>query len=407
MTGPKFSVVIPTRNRCETLSSAIETVLVQKYEDLELIVCDNNSQDETKSVVERFDDARVKYINSGSDLSMTDNWNLALSEASGEYVILFGDDDGLLPDALSDLDQLLSKNRFDAISWERCFYAWPNMLPPAFANQLTIPLAQELRYWDSQNFLRDMIDFSGPYRSLPMLYSSVVKRSILLKMKKITGNYLFSINPDIYSGVSIAYLCKNFLHSMRPFSINGASAKSNGTAWIFGGKQNKVLKENWSLNRKSGRTWDELVPDIRSVPCAVIDGFQASRKRIFPKDRMLEVNKKSFLKTAILQAVVDVKDESEWVKFEDEILNKVKSDNNLRKELRSYLAEKKEKGSFELSHGFKTGITGNEMILDASDFGAANVLDASILIGKLIGSYKPPATTHLPKNERLVQVKNR
>lgn len=403
MTQPKFSIVIPTRNRCETLGSAIETVITQSFTDFELVISDNNSQDKTKEVIEALSHEKIRYVNSGKDLSMTDNWNLALSEARGEYVILFGDDDGLLPNALSDLNELLAKHTYDAISWERCFYAWPSTKPIAFANQMIIPLRDDLRYWDSQNFLRDVIDFNGPYRSLPMLYSAVVRRSLLTEMKRKTGDYLFSINPDIYSGVSIAYLSESFLHSMRPFSVNGSSAKSNGTAWIFEGKKNKILTENRALNEESGQDWDPIVPDIRSVPCAVIDGFLASKKRLFPKDKMLEINRKKFLQVAISQAVLNVEDE--WDDFRKKVLGSIGSDSGLQKDVLVHLEAKKQAGSYEIPVGYKTGVVGWEMTLNGHDFGLSTVFEAAQFMGKLLGDYKRPAVTSLPKNERLIEMK--
>jgi len=61
MTSPFFSIVIPTRQRHDTLQYAIQTVLNQSYEDFELIIMDNMSTEETRLVVESFQDDRIKY----------------------------------------------------------------------------------------------------------------------------------------------------------------------------------------------------------------------------------------------------------------------------------------------------------------------------------------------------------
>ena len=52
MSGPRFSVVIPTRERADTLRFALQTCLVQNYKDYEIVVCDNCSSSATKEVVE-------------------------------------------------------------------------------------------------------------------------------------------------------------------------------------------------------------------------------------------------------------------------------------------------------------------------------------------------------------------
>ena len=58
---PSVSVVIPTYNRSKLLKEAIESVLKQSYSDLEIIVVDDGSVDDTRCVVEQITDGRVKY----------------------------------------------------------------------------------------------------------------------------------------------------------------------------------------------------------------------------------------------------------------------------------------------------------------------------------------------------------
>ena len=97
---PQFSIVIPTRNRAETLGPAIETCLSQDFEDFELLIVDNASSSATKELVESITDSRLKYIRRDEPLAMTHNWNSALSETSGKWICFIGYDDGLMPGAL-------------------------------------------------------------------------------------------------------------------------------------------------------------------------------------------------------------------------------------------------------------------------------------------------------------------
>ena len=60
----RFSILIPTRNRHETLSFAIKTCLEQNFENYEIVVCDNNSSSETREVIEKLSNIRIKYIRS-------------------------------------------------------------------------------------------------------------------------------------------------------------------------------------------------------------------------------------------------------------------------------------------------------------------------------------------------------
>src|SRR5205807_10632821 len=96
-----FSVLIPTRERSDTLAATLKTCVNQSYANLEIIVSDNFSQDNTRDVVESFPDKRIRYTNTGKRISMSQNWGHAFSLASGEFVMYPGGDHGLLPVAIS------------------------------------------------------------------------------------------------------------------------------------------------------------------------------------------------------------------------------------------------------------------------------------------------------------------
>ena len=59
---PKVSVIIPTRNRAAFLQAAIQSVLNQTFQDFEIIVVDDASQDQTAEVIRSFTGPRIRYI---------------------------------------------------------------------------------------------------------------------------------------------------------------------------------------------------------------------------------------------------------------------------------------------------------------------------------------------------------
>ncbi len=95
---PTVSVIIPTFNRAHYLKSAIESVLGQTFKDLELIVVDDGSTDETQREVRSYceKDKRVYYI-SQSNTGVSVARNSGLSRATGKYVAFLDDDDKWLP----------------------------------------------------------------------------------------------------------------------------------------------------------------------------------------------------------------------------------------------------------------------------------------------------------------------
>ena len=96
---PKASVIIPTHNRARVVGEAIESVLAQTYADLEIIVVDDGSTDDTSAVVESYvarHPTHVTYLwqeNAGAPAAR----NTGIGAATGEYVAFLDSDDLYLP----------------------------------------------------------------------------------------------------------------------------------------------------------------------------------------------------------------------------------------------------------------------------------------------------------------------
>ena len=89
---PKVSVIIPTYNLCNMVGETINSVLRQTEPDLEIIVVDDGSTDNTREVVEAIADSRVRYFykdNAGTPSS----YNYGLSKVKGQYVSFLDHDD--------------------------------------------------------------------------------------------------------------------------------------------------------------------------------------------------------------------------------------------------------------------------------------------------------------------------
>lgn len=107
----KFSITIPAYKQ-KYLSEAIESCLAQTYQEFEVIIVDDASPEYLKSVVDKFDDTRIRYYRNEKNcgaLNVVDNWNICLSYATGDYVICMGDDDKLLPNCLETYASLMEK----------------------------------------------------------------------------------------------------------------------------------------------------------------------------------------------------------------------------------------------------------------------------------------------------------
>lgn len=107
----KFSITIPAYKQ-KYLYEAIESCLAQTYKDFELIIVDDASPEDLKSVVDRFQNSRIRYYRNEKNcgaLHVVDNWNICLGYTKGDYVICMGDDDRLLPNCLEEYSKLIDK----------------------------------------------------------------------------------------------------------------------------------------------------------------------------------------------------------------------------------------------------------------------------------------------------------
>jgi glycosyltransferase involved in cell wall biosynthesis len=102
-----ISVIIPTYNRSHYLREAIESVLNQVYESIEIIVIDDGSTDDTKGVVEKYGE-RIKYIYQ-DNAGVTAARNTGTENAKGKFVAFLDDDDiweaNMLQKAIKMLDK--------------------------------------------------------------------------------------------------------------------------------------------------------------------------------------------------------------------------------------------------------------------------------------------------------------
>ena len=94
------SVVMPSYNTAEYIREAIQSVLSQTYTDLELIIVDDCSTDNTDEIVSTFKDDRIKYLKNEKNSGAAVSRNYALREAKGKWIAFLDSDDIWLPEKL-------------------------------------------------------------------------------------------------------------------------------------------------------------------------------------------------------------------------------------------------------------------------------------------------------------------
>ncbi|MBT8565443.1 glycosyltransferase family 2 protein [Polynucleobacter paneuropaeus] len=249
MIVPRLSIIVPTRERADTLLYTLQTIVEQKYQQCEIIVSDNYSQDNTKQVVESFFDDRINYLNTGKRVSMSENWEFALKHARGDFITYIGDDDGFIPDAVGSAMEILDKHKLNALVWEKAEYCWLDYVDERMRNWISLKNdSYTLQIVSGPNKLRKVMKFREGYTKLPCLYNGIVRKCLVdsLRLQSSNGIFFNSISPDVFSGIALSMAVGNYLSTDYPFSVNGASRFSNGTSFM----RQKAGKENQSPSAK-------------------------------------------------------------------------------------------------------------------------------------------------------------
>jgi glycosyltransferase involved in cell wall biosynthesis len=226
-----ITVVIPTRNRSDTLYWSIKSCIAQDYDNLTILVSDNCSEDNTHDVVHSFSDSRIKYVKPPEPTSMAGNVEFALSQCveSEGFVTVFGDDDGLVPGSLQHANGLLDAHPdAGALTWSISTYNWPNCLVESWRNTIYINVSQCCQMMESLDMLKRLTDYTVYYHHLPGLWTSLLPFSALRECRKQAGRFIISGIPDAGSAVSMACIIPRYLYSERPVTMLGSSAHSNG-----------------------------------------------------------------------------------------------------------------------------------------------------------------------------------
>jgi glycosyltransferase involved in cell wall biosynthesis len=123
---PLISIVIPSNNRTELLDEAINSIINDSgwSSDCELCISDNSKGDETANLIQTkySGSSQIVYRRSLDAPSLDENFNKAISMASGEYAWIFGDDDLIVEDFLAELINYLKSNSPDSIILNSCSF---------------------------------------------------------------------------------------------------------------------------------------------------------------------------------------------------------------------------------------------------------------------------------------------
>lgn len=245
----KVEVIIPTvPGRERYLRDAIQSCLSQAPRvDLSVLVSNNGGAESTKQVVEELADPRIRYAEPDAFLPMPLHWDFALKQSNGEVMTILGDDDALMPGALSQVSEFFDANRdIAALAHFPAQYYWPDFLDVSLRSRYFAKRGDgTIEVRSSKEALSHVLSFERWYGTLPFLYHGFVRRDALRAIADRQGGDVFiKAAPDIYSDLALAAVIDRYAVLSGCLTIGGQSAKSTGANFAQGTAEGALfLKE--------------------------------------------------------------------------------------------------------------------------------------------------------------------
>lgn len=282
----KISIAIPTRERADLLRAALASVIAIDDPGLEIVVSDNASGDGTDAVVRSFPDPRLRYVNTGRRVSQRQNFEHALRTATGDYVMLIGDDDAVLARQWPYLRAILARERPSALSWPALFYQWPAPEKRAGGGMLRLRRglvygAAEERQTADQLRALCRLERTREDRS-PKLYHGLLSRAVVDRLAARTGDVVMSGQVDAYIAAAALAVMDSYHYVRHPFTILAMGPRSGGssvlTQFAAGG--------NDTLDRVEREAADDPVREVMAGPFPslgfyYLNGIEQARRHVF------------------------------------------------------------------------------------------------------------------------------
>ena len=229
----RISIIIPTRERAQYLHYSLQTALAIQDPDIEVIVSNNASTDNTSEVLAALDDPRLKVLNTGARVSMRHNFEFCLSQATGDYVLYIGDDDAMIPGQFPVFRHVVETHAPDSLSWSIPTFGWVSdnytgksggvRFEKRFLYGALDPI--DIGLMRRKLMGADFEDFRAP-----TIYHGAASRALMERHRAENGLFFNGSSPDLYFTYVAIMTGARHMDLRHPITISGKSAASTGAA---------------------------------------------------------------------------------------------------------------------------------------------------------------------------------
>ena len=114
------SCILTTYNRCNFLKRSLDSIINQTYKNLEILIIDDFSSDNTGEIIKNYGDSRIRYIRHSSNKGLAQSRNTGMKNSNGEFIAFLDDDDEWLPDKIKEQLNVFKNSEFKNLGMVMC-----------------------------------------------------------------------------------------------------------------------------------------------------------------------------------------------------------------------------------------------------------------------------------------------
>ena len=180
---------------------------------------------------------------------MSHNFEFGLSQATGDWLVVLGDDDGVLPTGISRGMKILAESGADALASRNCYYVWPSARGSDARPFLSVPYGSGWQWRSSKRAIERLLDRDLGFHEIPITYTGgIVRRSLYERIKQVRGTFFHSQIPDCYSAFALCSATERYVFTPEPLMISGVSGHSHGRSSLNLEKSSFKTEDNIPLH---------------------------------------------------------------------------------------------------------------------------------------------------------------
>ncbi|MBX3501797.1 MAG: glycosyltransferase family 2 protein [Alphaproteobacteria bacterium] len=266
-----ISIVVPTHDRLNLVKEAVSTVIRQGAGSWELIVFDNCSTEPLGNFVQSLAHPNVRFARSDTFLDVTASWNRAFNMATGDYIMLIGDDDGLAPGFFDKVRALVTEHDWpDMLYFPILQFFHPGVAPwrregyVAHVRSEALGTDSKPHYLDRSQKREAVAGSFGMRRRFLFNMQGLIFRRSSADRMKVNGDFFQSPFPDYYIANAAMLLLDKVLVCPVAVAIAGVSKASFGFT-LFNNEEARGAAMLKTENR-ADPFWQDMEPIVLPGP---------------------------------------------------------------------------------------------------------------------------------------------